>query len=295
MTEKMDLTILIPVYNEAATLRKIIPEICQFGVAHGIALIWINDGSTDESAEIIQDLAEHGTVVSHKLNQGYGGALKSGILAAKTRYVISIDADGQHYLPDVIALFEVCMEQDADMVTGRRASCDDSCYRKVGKAALRSIAEWFMPLHVHDINTGMKLYRRDLAMQYIGLLPNSMAYSDTVLFTFIYQRHKVVEHPITIQERMGGQSTITTRTAFQTLYEILSIVMLFNPIRIFLPLALFSFLLGVLWSIHFIIENRGVPVASGVLIISAVVCFLIGLVAQQISGIRHQLIHRNTR
>ena len=285
MTEKMDLTILIPVYNEAATLRQVIPEICQFGKAHGIALIWINDGSTDDSDEIIQELAEHGTVITHNINRGYGGALKSGILAAKTSHVISIDADGQHHLPDVIALFKVREEEDADMVTGKRPSCDDSCYRKLGKAALRFVAEWLIPLHVHDINTGMKLYRRDLAMQYIDLLPNSMAYSDTVLFTFIYQRHKVVEHPITIQKRMCGQSTITTRTAFQTLYEILSIVMLFNPIRIFLPLALFSFLLGALWSIRFIILKQGIPVASGVLIISAVVCFLIGLVAQQISGI----------
>ena len=165
MTENLDLTILIPVYNEAATLRKVIPEICEFGRTHGIALIWINDGSTDESAEIIQELAEPGTVVSHKINRGYGGALKSGILAAETRYVISIDADGQHHLPDVISLFEVCEQQDADMVTGRRPSCDDSRYRKLGKAALRFVADRLIPLHVHDINTGMKLYRRDLAMQ----------------------------------------------------------------------------------------------------------------------------------
>lgn len=291
----MDLTILIPVYNEAATLRQVVPEICQFGKAHGIALIWINDGSTDESADIIQELAEHGTVETHKIRRGYGGALKSGIRAAKTRYVISIDADGQHHLPDVITLLKVREEQDADMVTGRRAACDDSPYRRVGKAALHFISEWLIPLHVQDINTGMKLYRRDLAMQYIDLLPNSMAYSDTVLFAFIYQRRKVVEHPITIKKRMGGQSTITTRTAFQTLYEILSIVMLFNPIRIFLPLALFSFLLGVLWGIPFLVRGRGVPVASGVLIISSVVCFLIGLVAQQVSGVRQQLVRWNAR
>jgi hypothetical protein len=71
--------------------------------------------------------------------------------------------------------------------------------------------------------------------------------------------------------------------------------MLFNPIRIFLPLALFSFLLGVLWGIPFLVRGRGVPVASGVLIISSVVCFLIGLVAQQVSGVRQQLVRWNAR
>ncbi len=293
MNAPPSLTVIVPVYNEAENLASVIPVVCAHCQDRGFELIWVNDGSSDESASLLQEHMTWGKVQHHKVNRGYGGAIKTGIRHASGDFVVTIDADGQHVLEDIQTLHAFLIEQNADMVVGKRSGGTENRYRKLGKRLLRKVAGMFIPFEIEDINSGMKLYRRRLVSRYLSSLPDTMAYSDVVLFTFLYRRHKVVEHPIHIRERMGGTSTISTRTAFQTLYEILSVVMLFNPIRIFLPLSICFFVVGVLWSLPFLWIGRGVPVASGVLILTSVFSFLFGLLAQQLSGIRGQLFWQN--
>jgi len=289
MLSTPELTVVIPVYNEALNLPDVIPTVCAFCSEHQYELIWVNDGSGDDTASLLDTLVTHGRVIHHKINRGYGGAIKTGIRNATGECVVTIDADGQHVLEDIPSLYNHLQDHDADMVVGSRGTHSGELYRKIGKRLLRKGAGMLIEFDIEDINSGMKMYRRKLVRPFLASLPDGMAYSDVVLFTFICQKCRVLEHPIRIRERVAGTSTITTRTAFQTLYEILSVVMMFNPIRIFLPLSVFFFVVGCLWSLPFIWMNRGLPVASGVLILTAVVCLLFGLLAQQLSGIRKQL------
>jgi hypothetical protein len=113
-----------------------------------------------------------------------------------------------------------------------------------------------------------------------------MAYSDVITLVFIGQRHRVVELPIRLRPRTGGHSTITARTALQTLMEILNIVVLFNPHRVFLPVALASLALGVGWGLPIVLRGNGVSVGAMLAIVTGIVFFLLGLLAEQISLIR---------
>lgn len=284
------LTILIPCFNEEGNIPLILPDLISFARANNFKIIIVNDGSTDNSKN---ELLKFGDIdflkiINHKLNRGYGAALKSGILDANTEYIITLDADGQHYLEDVMSLFNIIREEDADMVVGSRINEQSPSYiREFGKSLIRLVARMLMHVPVHDINSGMKIYRAELAKKYIKLYPDGMSFSDIIALVFISKRHLVLETPIKIKERIGGKSTISYRTAFETVSEILNMVILFNPLKIFFPLSVFFFFISLLWGIQFIIAGKGLSVASAVLLIISLIVFLLGLLAEQISAIRN--------
>ncbi|MBK6878939.1 MAG: hypothetical protein IPG99_21510 [Ignavibacteria bacterium] len=120
----------------------------------------------------------------------------------------------------------------------------------------------------------------------LSLCPDTMAFSNIIALTFAAQKNLVLEHPIGVRERTSGKSTININTAFDTILEILNIVMLFNPIRIFLPIALIFFFAGLLWGIPIMIAGRGVSVGAGLMMLTGVMIFLLGLIAEQLSHIR---------
>ena len=147
-----------------------------------------------------------------------------------------------------------------------------------------------MPLPIHDLNSGFKLYRTELIHRYASLCPNTMAFSDVATLTFIHQRNYVLEFPITVGERKTGKSTIGLHTAFDTAIEIVNIILLFNPLRVFLPLSITCILLGLIWGIPIIILGRGVSVGAMLAIVTGLLFFVLGLIASQLSAIRRIII-----
>jgi hypothetical protein len=144
-----------------------------------------------------------------------------------------------------------------------------------------------MPLPIQDLNSGFKLYRSDLAKKYIKICPDTMAFSDVITLTFIKQRNLVLEQDITIKPRQTGKSTINTYTAFETIMEILNIAVLFNPLRVFLPISLLCIFFGLTWGISIlIVVGRGVSVGAMLAIVTGVIFFVLGLLANQISALR---------
>jgi len=286
------LTIIIPAYNEAESLAIFLPKAIAHCQAQNYHLIVTNDGSSDNTRQIITNFFQNTTftLIHHKVNKGYGGAIKSGINATETPYLITIDADGQHRLEDVDALFQESQKNDADLLIGSRQHAEKSSpYRQLGKWIIRNTAKILLPLPIYDLNSGMKLYDTKLAKKYLKLCPDSMAFSDTIALVFVSQRHLVLEHPIKINERMGGTSTISTMTAFETIKQILNIVILFNPMRVFFPMAVFFIVISLLWSIRFLLMKRGLSVGAMLGITTGLIFFFLGLIAEQLSIIRKNL------
>jgi glycosyltransferase involved in cell wall biosynthesis len=256
-------------------------------------LILVNDGSSDVTPTILKQYegVPGVTVLHHKLNRGYGGALKTGLLAAETSFALTMDADGQHELSDIDVLLRIALEKDADMVVGKRSRSGHSgMYRSIGRYLIRKFAGILMPIHISDLNSGFKLYQTDLVQKYISICPDTMAFSDVITLIFIKKRHLVLEHPITIKKRAAGKSTINTFTAIQTVMEIINIAMLFNPLRIFLPLSVFSIAIGLAWGIPIMLRARGVSVGAMLAIVTGLLCFFFGLIAEQLSAIRMGMI-----
>jgi len=285
------LTIVIPVYNEEASLKLFLPQVVNHCMLKKYDLTFVNDGSVDDSLAIINNYKKqfscNYSVISHKLNKGYGNALKTGIENATTKFVITIDADGQHYLTDVDHLFALMQSNDADMIVGSRKNIKSaSVARGVGKTIIRSIAKLLMNIPIYDINSGMKIYNTQLAQNYLHFLPGNMSFSDVITLTFINNRHLVLEEPISLKERYAGTSTIGIKTAFDTVLEILNVIILFNPMRIFIPLAMVFLAVGFTWGSYIFFQGRGVSVGANTLLVSGTIIFLLGLIAEQLSAIR---------
>lgn len=279
------LTIVIPAYNEAESLKSFLPEVIAYCLDKGFSLVVVNDGSSDQTEKVVEELFK-GTaflLVRHKVNRGYGGAIKSGILTAHTDFVITLDADGQHQPPDVLKLYQKMLSTDADMVIGKRVQARENLYRKFGKGIIRFLARRLMPMNLKDLNSGMKLYNTGLARKYLPLCPDSMAYSDVMALVFLSQRHLVIEEEIKILPRKSGKSTINTGTALETVLQILNMVVLFNPMRIFFPVSVFFVLAGILWDIPIFLRGDGVSVGAVLLIICGLMFFFFGLIAEQVS------------
>jgi glycosyltransferase involved in cell wall biosynthesis len=283
------LTVIIPAHNEEASLETFLPAVVEHCRLNRYDLIVVNDGSRDRTRAMLDDAARRGELraIHHKVNRGYGAAIKSGVMAAATDFLVTIDADGQHELTDIDALFAKACDQDADMVVGnRRGQPQASRYRSVGKVAIRSFAKLLMQVPIQDLNSGMKLCRTDLARRYLPLCPDSMAYSDIIVLTFLHTRQLVLEEPIHIRERIGGVSSISAATAFETVLEILHILVLFNPMRIFLPASALCLLWGFAWGLPIILAKRGVSVGAMLAIVTGLIFFFLGLIAEQLSWIR---------
>jgi glycosyltransferase involved in cell wall biosynthesis len=289
MQPEIQLTVIIPSYNEVDNLEIFLPALIGHCRENNWKIILVNDGSRDKTREYLENFEDEPalTVIHHKLNKGYGAAIKSGIRACTTEYLITYDADGQHYLEDIDKLRLCLMENDADMVVGSRKGLKSSShFRGFGKSIIRLIARIMMTVPVHDLNSGMKIYRADLAKKYLYLTTDTMSFSDVITLVFINNRHLVIEEPISIRERNTGESTIGFQTAFQTVMEILHIVILFNPMKIFLPLSLICFFITGLWGIPLLLEGRGLSIGSLLGVILGILLFLLGLIAEQLSLIR---------
>ena len=289
MEEFHNLTIIVPTFNEAQSLAQFLPGLLEYCDQRQCQLILVDDGSTDSTKEMFSRItpSQRIQVLHHKLNRGYGAAIKNGLMACHTEYAITVDADGQHSLEDIARLYDLIRSRDADLVIGSRINDKTgSYYRGFGKIIIRNLAKLLMTVTVHDLNSGMKLYRVDLVRNYLNLAPDTMAFSDIITLVFLNNRHLVLEEAIKVHKRKLGKSKIRLETAFHTIMEIINIVILFSPMKIFLPLSLICFLSALTWGVPLMIRGHGVSAGSLLGIITGILFFMLGLIAEQLSLIR---------
>jgi glycosyltransferase involved in cell wall biosynthesis len=288
------LTIIVPVYNEANSLPEFLPELITLCQEKQYRLTLVDDGSTDDSAKILSryEGLSYVTIIHHKLNRGYGGALKSGIACSTTSHILTMDGDGQHCISDIEPMFNFAIDKDADLVVGNRGGQGiKNLYRDLGKWIIRNLTKILMHLPITDLNSGFKLYRTETVQRYSIICPNSMAFSDVITLTFISQRNLVLEYPIIINERKSGKSTIRFSTALETAMEIINIALMFNPLRVFLPISLICILVGIGWGIPFLLMGHGVSIGSMLAIVIGLLFFALGLIASQLAAIRMGLLN----
>lgn len=291
--QSADLTLVIPAYNEESSLRQFLPELLAFCEQYGSQLVIVDDCSQDGTGAMLdQAAAEHSflQVCHHKVNRGYGGALISGLQLSRTRFSVTLDADGQHRLEDVLKLLEKQQQTNADLVVGARstdAGGGSGLYRALGKKVIRFVAGRLVDdLPISDLNSGMKLYDTELAQRYLRLCPDGMAFSEVLPLIFVQQKHLVTEAPIEVAPRRSGKSTINTMTALDTLLQIINIVMVFNPMRIFLPIGGVMILFGILWAIPFLVRGSGLSSVSMMAMTAGLLMIMMGLLAEQLAQIR---------
>jgi glycosyltransferase involved in cell wall biosynthesis len=278
-------TIVVPAFNEESGIAPVLEKLkTELGGAIG-ELIVVDDGSTDDTAKIVE--ASDVRVIRHPVNRGYGASLRSGLRAAETEYVLTMDADGQHRISDVVALIRAAAEHpDADLIVGHRAHLIHSpLWRMPGKWFLTRFAEFLVQRKIPDLNSGLRLVRREIALKYVSICPAGFSFSTTITMAFLSRGYSVLFVPIRVEPRTG-KSTVKLKTGFDTIMLVLRLAALFNPLRIFLPLSGVAWLAGIGWSIPYLSRGEGVTVLAMLLMVTGVLLFALGMICDQLSQLR---------
>lgn len=278
-------TIVIPAHNEEGAIGAVLSALR--GVAHPVIrqVIVVDDGSRDRTGEIAE--AAGVRVIRQPSNRGYGAALKAGIRAASSEYVLTMDADGQHRVEDVLKLCDaVSGEGSADCVIGHRTKLVHSpLWRMPGKWFLTQLARVLTRQEIRDLNSGLRVMRREVIMRYVHLCPAGFSFSTTSTFALASRGYRVEFVPIQVERRVG-KSTVSVATGFQTILLILRLASLFNPLRVFLPLALLFIVGGVVWTLPYLLDGQGVTVAAMLSVLTGITLFGLGLICDQVAQLR---------
>ena len=233
-------TLIVPAYNEEGAILETIQSLRSYLVDSGpYELLVVNDGSTDRTREILEKAAEEDadlSVVHHSRNSGYGSALKTGVRRARGEYIVITDADGTYPNERIPELVAKCSE-GWDMVVGSRTG-DDVTYpliRKIPKTFLKAYASWIARQPIPDINSGLRVFRRDLAENYLHILPGGFSFTTTITLAMLTNYRKVLFTPIDYHPRIGKSKIKPIRDTLNFVQLIARTGMYFAPIRVLLP------------------------------------------------------------
>lgn len=278
-------SIVVPVYNEGGVIASFLAELKRFLDSSSLSaeVIIVDDGSTDGSGEEAEKSGFQ--VISHPYNKGYGAALKTGARASSGEFILFIDGDGQHKPEDIILLTE--KTSDYDMVVGARIFDKvASLPRKIAKKILTSLANYLSETRIIDLNSGFRVVRKSLLMDYIDYLPNAFSFTTTLTVICIKSGYNLLYVPITIEKRVG-KSKISPLTDFTRFIMLLiRTILLFTPLKVFLPISLLLGIIGIADLAYGLATSWDILDSSVFLLTTSVLIFVFGLLSDQISFLR---------
>lgn len=283
---KQEVSIVIPAYNEETSIGEIIRGLRSHN--NEWEIIVVDDGSQDRTGDILQK--EQATVLRHPYNIGYGAALKSGIRAAKYNTILIMDSDGQHRdFTDIDRLLEDI--DSHDMIVGARSSeSHQSFLRRPGKWLLGKIANYLTQTKIPDLNSGFRVFKKRVVSNYLPLLSNKFSFTTTLTLMMLSEGNSIKYIPIKTYKRSGKSSVRFIKDGLGTILLMLRIIMLFNPLRVFIPFSIILFIAGIIRLFTGLFVGRDYTITSILGILSGVTVFFIGLLADQIAALRKDRI-----
>jgi glycosyltransferase involved in cell wall biosynthesis len=282
-------SIVIPAKNEAVSLETLLPEI-RANIPDS-EIIVIDDGSTDATASIAEK--HRAVVIRHPASIGNGGAIKAGARAASGAVIVFMDADGQHAAGDIRSLIDA-MSPGYDMCVGARsASAQSSAGRRVANWIYNRLASWVVGHQIDDLTSGFRAVNRDKFLQFLHLLPNGFSYPTTITMAFFRAAYPVRYVPLNILPNPGHSHISPWRDGLRFLLIMTRVATLYSPLKIFFPLASASFVAGIGVYLHSYFTVGKFTNMSALLLMTAVLVFLIGLVSEQITTVIYQLASRD--
>ncbi len=274
-------SVVIPAFNEAASIGAVVAGLR--GAASWREILVVDDGSQDETAASAE--AAGARVLRHPYNKGNGAAVKTGIRAAGGDFILIIDADGQHPPSDALRLVDRLTLYDL-AVGARSSKTQASAARRLGNAVLNRTAGFLADRPIPDLTSGFRAAKRSCLLEFLHLLPNGFSTPTTTTLAFIKAGYSVCFEPIDAGRRQGESKIRLGADGVNFLLILLKVITIFSPLRIFLPVAAATFLVGAGYAVWTVFTQSHVTNSSVLLIVLSVVILLVGLVSEQISSLR---------
>jgi len=277
-----DISVIIPAYNEEKAIGNFLKEMHVAFKKHNLhgEIIVVDDGSTDSTVQIARE--KGAVVLHHEKNCGYGAALKTGIKASKNETLVIVDADGTYPVESIPLLLSHV--NDYDMVVGSRSgkNVHVSLLRMPVKWCLRMLANYLTNTKIPDLNSGMRVLKKEIVRKYFYLLPSGFSFTSTITLSLLTNNYTAKYVPIDYYKRKGRSKIRSIRDTMNFLQLIIRTVMYFNPLKVFLPLSLLFIAAGFGWTIYQIVFFRNISTLSILIILSGIQIAVIGMLGDLI-------------
>ncbi len=287
--KQVDVSIVLAAYNEEKAIADELEIIkkAMDSSKYSYEVIVVDDASTDNTAKIVGKYPRV-RLFERPINLGTGASRKYGTLQAKGKYVVWSDADltyPNHQIPELVKVLDE--SEQYDQVVGARTSEQGhtKILRVPAKWCIRKLAIFLTGSDIPDLNSGLRVFRRDVALKYLYLLPRGFSCVTTMTLSFLINNHPVKYFPIEYKKRVGVSKFRPIHDTVRYLTQVIRMVMYFNPLKIFLPVAAALLFIGV-GKLFYDIIARGFSI-TGSTIVALMVAFqvlVIGLLADLIVG-----------
>lgn len=272
-----DLSVIIPAYNEEPAIGALIEGVHRVLRKLGIRdeVIVVDDGSTDATAEIAR--SKGAVVVPHGTNKGYGASLKTGMERSRHETLMIIDGDGTYSPEDIATLLEGY--DGEDMIVGTRDGQEASLpgLRRLAKKSLRALAGYFTGVRIPDLNSGMRLLKKDAVLEYLDLLPSGFSFTSTITLALLKNGRRVRFVPIRYLPRRDGSKFLPHRETLRIFRQILRTMFRLEPRKIILHLAVLFIVPGSLLTVYQAVVRGKVAAVPLLIALAGLMIGLIGI------------------
>ncbi len=275
------ISIIIPAYNEEQAIGGDLKQIfdCMDAAGYDYEVIVVDDGSTDRTAEVVRQFPRV-RLIQHPQNRGTGAATNTAVRQARGEIIAMTDGDGTYPVQDIPRLLEYMDEYD--MVIGARTKEAGTLkvLRTPAKWFIRSLASYLTETPIPDLNSGLRVFKKSLALKFMHLLPRGHSWVSTITLAHLADDYTVKFVPIDYYPRKGRSSFHPITDTYNYLLLVIRTVMYFNPIKVLLPVGLLLFVAGVIRQfVQFYTINLHVQSSNVLLVLAGLNILMMALLA----------------
>ncbi len=283
ISKSCQVTVIIPAFNEEKTIAEDIDVIietmgrsnCQYEI------IVVDDGSTDKTAQIVKAKREV-KLIQHSYNRGVGAARKTGILEARGEIIVMTDGDGTYPNQDIPKLLNYI--KNYDMVVGARVGKNVTwpLIRRPARWFIRKLASYLIATKIPDLNSGLRVFKKDLARRFFNILPENHSWVSTITLAFLANGYTIKYVPIDYYKRKGKSTIHPIKDTYNFVSLVIRTVMYFNPLRVFLPLTTLILISAIIRTLYDATILHRIKESDIMLFLTGLIIGVLGLLADLI-------------
>jgi glycosyltransferase involved in cell wall biosynthesis len=279
------ISVILPAKNEEEAICDVLTRLRHS--CPDAELIVVDDGSTDDTATKAHEV-DGVRVCRQPYSMGNGAAIKRGIREASGDVLVFMDSDGQHDPAEIPGLLNA-LDEGYDMVVGSRTGRMHASFgRRMANWIYNRLASWISGHNIVDLTSGFRAVHAHRIREYLYLLPNGFSYPTTATMSFLRSGYSVAFRPINVGRREGMSHIRIMNDGIRFFVIIFKIATLYSPLKLFFPVSAVLFAGGLSYYFYTFMTQGRFTNMSALIILTAIVVFLVGLISEQITTLMHQ-------